>query len=195
MVWSNRECTADDAVAANPAPAGSYVEFPLTDISGTWCISPFGLPYNQAAWIQSDGSFFSLDVMMTLCEGLTGCNGFNPGGWTRSFLPNTTVNSFISNTTCGTGLTASLSSGTAISPPGTQYLVCTAKPGYAVDNWFEIYNEYALPPFMIQTACDKDPRCAAYMVAVDGSKGWLIQYAQGDGFSEVHILLSSRGGK
>ena len=174
-----------------PETGGTYIPFPETDISGTWCISPYGLPDNTAAWQQSDGATFSIEVMMTICEGLVGCNGFNSGGWTRSFFPNSTVNSFISNTTCGAGLSASLMDGTALSPPGTQYLVCTAAPGAGVDVWFNIYAEYALPPFLIQQACDKDASCAAYMVTTDGSKGWLIAFGQaGARFSQIYVKLT-----
>ena len=186
--------TIDVTTSDSTTVTGSYVKFPYTDISGTWCISPFGLSNNSVGWRQSDGNFFSLDVMMTICEGLSGCNGFNPGGWTRSFLPNRTVDSYISNVTCGKGLVASLSPGTALSPQGTQYLVCTAEPGYAIDVWFEIYSMHYYPRLLIEDACTKDPACAAYMVAVDGSKGWLIRYSHGGTtYPAIYILLSSVG--
>jgi hypothetical protein len=136
------------------------------------------LPFYQGP----GGALLSAETLMTLCEdpaqgGL--CSHFNTYGALKTFPANASMQSYISNTTCGANAKLSISSGTALSPPGTAYLVCTAAPGTLIDAWYLSYATFNLPPFLIEQACDQDPACVGYVVDTAGTQGWLVAYESG----------------
>ncbi len=156
--------------SAPGVPAYSnYVTFPNTDITVDDDYSP--------QYLGSGGTHLSTDTLMTLCEdpaqgGL--CSHFNTQGSLKTWPVNNTMQSYISTTTCGANAKLSFSNGTALSPPGTSYLVCTATPGTFVDSQFMSYATFNLPPFLIEQACDQDPACVGFVVDTAGTQGRLL---------------------
>jgi hypothetical protein len=154
--------------------AGSYVSFPNMNITGNVDINPF----SDTPYLGASGSFLSMATLMSLCEDPAQegqCRALNPGGYLKSW-PNVDANyqSFLSNSTCGTKGTATLSTGTNLSPPGTQYLVCTGAG--TTDASLVTFATFQLPPFLVEEACDKNPACVGFMVSTDQTQGWLLQY-------------------
>jgi hypothetical protein len=123
-------------------------------------------------YVQPDGQDFSTATLMTMCEDTPGCGRFNSQGWLKGFATNTSVQSYLSNTTCGGVGTFQLVPGTCLSPPGAMYVTC----GYGVDAFLSPVVQFNLPPYLIEQACDTNPKCAGYMVTTDQSTGWLLQY-------------------
>jgi hypothetical protein len=148
------------------------VPFPNMNITGNRDLIPVGRQY-----MGYNDALLSMDTLMTLCEdpaqqGL--CRAANQGGFLKTWAQDPNYQSFLSNTTCGTQGFASLSPGTAISPPGTQYLVCSS-PGTA-DAVLVTFAIFELPPFLVEQACDKNPECVGFIVDTAQTQGWLLQY-------------------
>jgi hypothetical protein len=136
---------------------------------------------------------FAYDVphMKALCEDTTGCASFSTAdGFLRAFAANTTVNSWLSNSTCGSSGTAAVEPGSCFSP-GTQYVVCN---GVAASGYYTTIAAYTLPPFLIESACDQNAACAGYMTQADQTAGWLLAWTPaptGSGVGAVGLLVSA----
>jgi hypothetical protein len=148
-----------------------YIAFGNVDISANVDINP----NNDTPYQGPGGAFLDQQTLMTLCEDPAQggqCSHFNSLGYLKTFPANASLQSYISNTTCGTNAKLSISSGTALSPPGTTYVVCTAISG--IDASYILLATFNLPPFLIERACDQNPACCAYMVDTAGTQGWLL---------------------
>lgn len=117
------------------------------------------------------------EVVQGLCDTIPECthvSGVNPTGdqyCMRQWANSGTLDSFISTTTCGSSIgKPTVVNGSYANPP-QQYLRCASGAGH-----FEIINTFALPPSVIQQACDNDDRCAGYLVAKNRSKGSTLKY-------------------
>lgn len=169
------------------ANAGSYVAFPNMDITGNNDMNP----NNNAPYISTTGATFSMSTYMTLCDDAAQqgrCHMFDVWGWLKTWKADSSKQSFLSNTTCGASTTARLISGTPLSPPGTQYLVCTGSG--LNDAEIVAFANYQLPPFLVEQACDKNPECVGFMVSSDESQGWLLRYEGGGSAAYVVVRLS-----
>ena len=127
---------------------------------------------------------------MSICENNPGCTGFHhvggsgvvsDGGGLHSFATNTSRISYMSYTTCGAVGEATISSGTACSPAGTQYIICPA----STDAYFRAYE--STDPLAAEQNCDSDPTCAGFMLTIDQTDGWLLAYAAG-GYSQQYAF-------
>ncbi len=137
-------------------------------------------PNNDTAYQGPGGALLSMQTLMMLCEDPAQggqCHRLNSAGYLKSFPANASLQSYISNTTCGTNAKLSISSGTALSPPGTTYLVCTAlDEAVGIDALYDQLASFNLPPFLIKQACDQEPACSAYIVNTAGTQGWLLSF-------------------
>jgi hypothetical protein len=150
----------------------NYVLFPNTDVTDSVAL-------NSNAYVGPAGGLLSMDTLTTLCEDPAqdgACSHFNTEGFVMTWPTNYSVQSYVSNATCGPNAKLSISSGTALSPPGTTYVVCTAAPGASVSAGYVLFATFKLPPFLIEEACDQNPNCVAFMVDSLGSEGWLLGF-------------------
>jgi hypothetical protein len=134
---------------------------------------------------------FDLPRMIALCEATSGCTSFSTAdGMLRSYSYNSSVISFISNTTCGTSGQARLEPGSCLSPnPEAETLiVCDSM---AAASYFTVTAAFNLPPFLLEEACDKSAGCAGFMASADGTHGWLLGYAPVSGFGTVAVIASA----
>ena len=126
------------------------------------------------------------DRMMALCEDMNDCMGFSTAdGYFRSFGSNNTVNSWISNTTCGAGASAAVVPGSCMTP-GSQYITC---PHVNATASYGVIASFALPPFLLEKACDTNPKCVGFQATVDQTHGWLLGFSPASVFGVVAIYI------
>lgn len=97
------------------------------------------------------------------CDWFCGGHGSQLGPWHAPYQYDSTVDLYISNTTCGGSVKPMFPSGGCYAP-NLIYMMC---PGVkqAVDDYLSDYkNKYALPPLQCSQACDQDPECVAMQI-------------------------------
>ena len=167
------------------------------DTSQSVCLLKYGTGnINPTAWYVSAVAAkfipYAYDVphMKALCEDTAGCNTFSTAdGFLRSFTANASVNSWLSNSTCGSSGTAAVEPGSCFSP-GSQYVVCS---NLVVSGYYTTIAAYTLPPFLIESACEQNAACAGYMTQADQTAGWLLAWTPaptGSGAGTVGLLVS-----
>ena len=131
---------------------------------------------------------FDMEHMMALCAATPTCATVDTtSGYLRAFTPNNTVNSWISNSTCG-ATPSSILPASCFAPSET-FAVCENVPNTAQ---YDIIDAYALPPFLLEKACDSNKACVGYMATADESKGWLLSWStvSGGAVGDVGVFLS-----
>jgi len=126
--------------------------------------------------------------MKALCEDTSNCDSFSTAdGFLRSFGHNATVNSWVSNSTCGTTGAASVQPGSCFSP-SSSYVVCN---NVKASGYYVVTAAFALPPFLIETACDKSPSCVGFMATTDETRGWLLGWAPASTTGTVALFATN----
>jgi len=133
---------------------------------------------------------YAYDVphMMAACEATPNCASFSTAdGFLRAFNPSTAVDSWLSNSTCGSSGPAAVEPGSCFSP-GATYVVCN---GLKASGYYTAIAAYTLPPFLIESACDKDAACVGYMTKADQTAGWLLGWVPAPAAGTVALLVGT----
>ena len=160
-----------------------YLKSSVTAISFkasyTCGVNPYYVPYPTG----------DTGLLKALCEETSGCDTLDGAGMLRSFASNSSLNSWISNTTCGAAGSASVTAGSCFTPSAA-YVTCSA----SLSGVMEPFAHFDLPPFLVQKSCDSNPKCAGYMTTADESQGWLLQWASGSG-GVAAVRIDGRQGR
>ena len=133
---------------------------------------------------------YSYDVphMKAACEDTAGCNSFSTAdGLLRAFAHNVTVDSWLSNSTCGSSGPAAVQSSSCFTP-GAAFVVCN---GVKASGYYTTIAAFTLPPFLIESACDKDAACVGFMTKADQTAGWLLGWAPASAAGTVGLLVNN----
>lgn len=127
------------------------------------------------------------EVLMAICEDIK-CASFNDRGYFKELGQNASVDSFISNRTCGIHGEAKVVQGSCLSPDA-QFVMCSDQKGH-IDTFYEVTVGYNLPPNLIAEACRFNGGCVGFMVTNDRRWGYLLRHANTSGVSRVYTRLS-----
>ena len=193
-VWTDGVTSA--SACANLCVTSADCHWFTFDSLGKRCFrrSQYSLPAQSNGWYA--GAVHTVpyptgdtDLLKALCEETSGCDTLDGAGMLRSFASNSSVNSWISNTTCGASGPASVTPGSCFTASAS-YVTCSD----SLSGVMEPFAHFDLPPFLVQKSCDSNPACAGYMTAADGTQGWLLQWASGSG-GVAAVRVDGRDGR
>lgn len=110
-------------------------------------------------------------ALQTVCEGTSSiCSAFHTGGCLKTLYPNSTVDSYLSNTTCGGGVAPKFVQGSAVDPSAV-WMVCPN-----TDVPYSRLATYQLPPLLLAESCRAMSKCAGFIASADGQWGSLLAH-------------------
>ena len=144
--------------------------------------------YNSGVAAKFIPHSYDVPHMKAACEDTAGCNSFSTAdGFLRAFAHNATVDSWLSNSTCGSSGPAAVQSGSCFTP-GAAFVVCN---GLKASGYYTTIAAFTLPPFLIESACDKDAACVGFMTKADQTAGWLLGWAPASAVGTVGLLVNN----